>query len=532
MKKLLLIMVFSLFTLNAVDINIDTNVSSSVETLSDGKTYFGEQLFQGNFKTNTQYRYNPNYLINVGDVISVKLWGAYSFEGDLVVDKQGNIFIPQVGVVSLLGIPNKEVKDRIAQAVKNTFSDNVYVYADVKQYQPISVFVTGAVKNVGLYPGLSTDSILQFLDKAGGIVRGQGSFRNITILRNKRPIKSVDLYRFLLNGRVDMFQFKNGDVVLVNPVKYYIEVDGEVNRPYIFELLNNRTTVKDVMRYILPKPTANSFMVTKWHGLQEDTRQYPLASASKVRVGNGTKLTFFGSHYADRVRVTIKGEHRGVNDITVSKGTTLYQVLCKVKYTDLSDIRNIRLFRKSVALTQKQLIDSMLKDLKQKVFTVSPSTAEEAKIRKEEADLVMRFVQEAKKAQPKGQVVLGFRDNLEKISLEDGDVIEIPQKSNIVVVQGQVGIPGAQTYKEGYSVDDYVKSSGGYSDRANKDNVLVIRANGKVLKHEAGDNDVEIMPGDSILVLGKVDSKNLILAKDITQIIYQVAVATAAIMGI
>ncbi len=144
----------------------------------------------------------------------------------------------------------------------------------------------------------------------------------------------------------------------------------------------------------------------------------------------------------------------------------------------------------------------------------------------------MKFIQEAKKAQPKGQVVLGFRDNLEKISLEDGDVIEIPQKSNIVVVQGQVGIPGAQTYKEGYSVDDYVKSSGGYSDRANKDGVLVIRANGKVLKHKEGKDDVEIMPGDSILVLGKVDTKNIIVAKDITQIIYQIAVATAAIMGI
>jgi protein involved in polysaccharide export with SLBB domain len=531
MKKLVLILM-SVFTLYGVEFSIDSNLSSEAESLTSGKAYFGEQLFQGNFKENTQYRYNPNYLINVGDVISLKIWGAYSFEGDIPVDKQGNIFIPQVGVVHLLGIPNKNIKEKISEVISKTFSDNIYVYADVKQYQPISVFVTGAVKKVGLYEGLSTDSVLQFLDKAGGIIRGQGSYRNITILRNRRPVKSIDLYSFLLNGGVDLFQFRNGDVILVNPVKYFVEVDGEVNRPYIFELRGNRSTVKDIMKYILPKTTTNSFMITSWKGMNEDTREYPISMASRVRVKNGMKVSFFSSHYADRVHVVIEGEHKGLHDITVEKGESLYGVLKKINYTPLSDIKNIRLYRKSVADTQKQLIDSMLKDLTRKVFTASPSTPDEAKIRTEEANLVMKFVEEAKKAQPKGQVVLGFRDNLSKIRMEDGDRIYIPKKSNVVVVQGQVSIPGAQTYKEYYSVDRYIETSGGYTDRADRDHVLVIRANGKAISHKSGSDDVRIEPGDSILVLGEVGTKNLMLAKDIMQIIYQIAISTAAILSI
>jgi protein involved in polysaccharide export with SLBB domain len=531
MKKIVLLLL-SLVYLGAVEISLESNLSSSAQTFDTRESYFGEQLFQGYFKDNVQYRYNPDYRINVGDTISVKIWGAHNFVGDIPVDKQGNIFIPEVGVVHLLGVANRDIREKIEEAVKKTYRDKVYVYADVKQYQPISVFVTGGVKKVGLYSGLSTDSILQFIDKAGGIVRGVGSYRHVAILRNKKVVKRVDLYDFLLNGNVDLFQFRNGDVILVKPVKYFVEINGEVNLPYIFELRGNRSTVRDIMKYIMPKPTANGFMVTRWRGMKEETREYPLDMADRVNIRNGMKLTFFGSHYADTVHVTVEGEHKGMHELSLPKGTTMYDLLRKIKFTPLSSIRDIRLYRESVAQTQKQMIDTMLKDLTTKVFTVSPSTPEEAQIRKEEADMVMRFVSEAKKVQPKGQVVLGYRDNLKKIALEEGDRIYIPKKSNIVIVQGQVGIPGAQTYKRGYGVDDYIKTSGDYSQRANTENVLVVRANGKVLRHKKGENDVYVEPGDSILVLGEVGTKNLMLAKDIMQIIYQIAVATSAILRI
>lgn len=519
----------------SVDVLVDQNSSDKSKLSTQSKAYFGENLFKGNFKENKQFRYNPDHLINVGDVISVKMWGAYEFVSALTVDRQGNIFLPKVGAIFILGLPTGQLKAKIEYAIKKVFNDNVSVYADIQQYQPISVFVSGSVHKVGLYNGLSTDSILQFIDKAGGIIRGQGSFRDISILRNKKIIKDIDLYQFLLDGEVDSFQFQNGDVILVNSVQKFIEVEGDVNRPYIFELLGDAVTVKDIMNYIMPKPTANSFMLSSWGNMLERTQKYALNQASQVYVKNGEKLKFYSNYYINNVGITIDGEHRGDKDISVKKGTTLYEVLKKITFTPLSDIKNIRLYRKSIAQIQKQLIDTMLKDLEARAFTSDSSTTEEANIRNKESEMVLKFIERAKRVEPLGQIVLSKKDNLDKIYLEEGDRVVIPKRSNVVVVQGEVNIPNALMYKENHTIDDYIAACGGYGDRANRDKILLIRANGEVINYNseaffAHNTSQKVEAGDSILVLGKVDSKNILITSSVTKIMYQLAVGAAVVL--
>ena len=529
----ILLMTFSF----SVDLTIENNSTDNSKLDSTSKAYFGEQLFQGNFKENRQFRYNSEYIINVGDVVSVKIWGAYEFVADLTVDKQGNIFLPKVGEVHLLGLSNSMLKETLEESIKRVFNSNVYIYGDIKQYQPISVFVSGAVKKVGLYEGLSTDSILQFIDKAGGIVRGQGSYRHIDVLRDKEIIKNIDLYSFLLNGQVEQFQFKNGDVVLVNPVQNFIEVEGEVNRPYIFELLGTYATVQDVMRYIMPKPTANKFMLTLWEANQETTKDYPLSMASSVQVANGSSIKFFSNYYVNSLEIEIDGEHMGSKNMTVKKGTSLYDVLSKVKFTPLSDIKNVRIYRKSVANIQKQLIETTLKDLEARAFTSGSSTVEESSIRTKEAEMILKFVERARKVEPLGQVIITNKDNLDKIYLEENDRIVIPKRSNVVVVQGEVNIPNAIAYRENYTIDNYIGVCGGYGERANKEKVLLLRANGEVLQYNAdagmfnkSSQSPTIEPGDSILVLGKIDSKNILITSSVTKILYQIAVGAAVVL--
>ena len=537
MKKNIIIAILIIWISHISAIDVEINQTNTDKSQIDTKTkaYFGESIFQGNFKDNQQFRYNPDYVINVGDVISVKMWGAYEFSAELPVDKQGNIFIPKVGEVHLLGLSNSNLKNKIQQSVQRVFNNSVSTYADLKQYQPISIFVSGSVKKVGLYKGLSTDSILQFIDKAGGILRGQGSYRDISILRNKQIVKRIDLYQFLIDGQIDMFQFKNGDVILVNPVHNFIEVDGDVNRPYIFELLNDYTTVKDILHFIMLKPTANRFILTSWKNGQEITQEYPLKEASKHFVTKGTKLRFFSDYYVNNLEIQIEGEHKGIKKLMVKKGTTLFDVLSKVKFTPLSDIKNIRLYRKSVANTQKQLIETMLKDLEARAFTSDSSTPEEAKIRNKESEMIIRFVERARKVQPLGQVIIRSEDSLDKFYLEDGDKIVIPRRSNIVVVQGEVNIPNALAYRKNYTIDDYVKACGGYGDRANKEKILLIKANGRVIQYSSGNffsdlSYLRVDAGDSILVLGKTDSKNILITSSVTKIIYQLAVGAAVVL--
>ena len=532
MLKLLIL--FLLLTVPVLTLNITPIAKDIKESqfLNTTKTYFGEQLFKGNFKRNSQSQQDPNYLLKPGDVVSIKIWGAHTFSNDLTIDKQGNIFIPEVGTAQLAGLKNKDLQAELANALKEVFNDNVQMYALLQGYQPLSVFVSGSVKNVGLYHGFSTDSILQFIDKAGGIISGEGSFRHIVILRDNSVIKTIDLYNFLLHGQTSHFPFQEGDVVLVKPMKNFIEVTGEVNRPYIFEILSPNTSVSSILKYVLPKSGVNQFIHTKRRNQKESSNTYPLSKAKQVRMQRGDKLNFFSNQYVNSIAIAIEGEHKGLRHLSVKKGTSLYDILNKAKFSTLSNIQNIQLFRKSVQSVQKNLLLSKLKDLEARALTSDASSAEEATIRSKEASLILQFIARAKQIEPKGQIVLSSREDLRHIILEKDDRLFIPKKNNVVVVQGEVNIPNALTFKQGKNISYYIHACGGYTDRANQKKVLLVKSNGKVIQYNDFFNfsSPQVEAGDSLLILGKTDTKNVLLAKDISQILYQIAVGAAVVL--
>ena len=526
------ILIFFFVTLFGVEIDLDNNLSNINK--SNTLPYFGESLFQGEFKKSSRLRYTPEYLINIGDIVSVKLWGAYNYSGDLKVDSRGNIFIPKVGNIKLLGVANSELKRVIELSIKKVFNSNVFVYANLNSYQAISIYVTGAVVKPGIYDAFVTDSILQLIDKAGGIKRGEGSFRNIEVLRDNRVIKKFDLYNFLSSGKLSLFQFQNGDVVRVGTLKRVVEVLGDVRRESIFELNRDSVSIGEIARYLILKPEVTHFIVTRFIDGEERIREYPISNMDSVTVLNGDRIKFISDYLKQNLTIKIEGEHGGLHSIMVKKGETLEDLLSKIILTPLSDIKGIRLYRKSVAKRQKQLIDANLKDLEARVLTTGSSTTEEAKIRKEESKMVLDFINRASKVKPKGQVIINEKTPLSEVILEDGDVIYIPKKSRVVVVEGEVSLPNAQTYVEDYSIDDYIDSCGGFSPRANRQKILLVKKSGRVLTYNATSwwdrVPLKVEAGDSILVLGKVDSKNIQITSSITQIIYQIAVGAAVVL--
>jgi len=533
MKKILLFFMM-LSTLFGVDISLtqtpnETNISYEKPS---SEAVFGNNLFLGKFANIKQYRYNPEYRINIGDEISIMFWGAYNNEIKTIVDAQGNIFIPQVGVIHVLGVKAGELNILIQNAVKKVFKSNVSVYANVLNYQPVSVFVTGSVNRPGLYEGLSSDSVIQFLDKAGGINLSNGSFRKIYIKRNGKIVKKVDLYDFLLGGDLDMFQFKNGDVIFDNSLQNYIFVKGDVKRAYRFEILKKCLSLSEVMALAVPNETVTNALIYHWDKNGKlTTKKVTLNSDEKIC--SGDEVEFLSDHNAYEVTVNLEGEVGGTHTLVFPKGTTLKEVLENLTYSPLANKNAVQLYRKSIAKLQKQLLDAQLKDLEARVLTASSITTGGAAIRKEEAQLIIDFINRAKNIQPKGRVVLNSQTDLNNVIIEDGDTIYIPKKSSIITVQGEVKIPGAQTYVPGYKIDDYIKSVGGFTDRADKEHVLIIRQNGKVITYDADrffKKDVKIYRGDSILVLGKPNSENLQISKDITQILYQIAVSAGVVV--
>ncbi len=503
--------------------NKENNLTQSYQVL-----VFGAHLFNGNFKNYNQRIYNPDYKIAVGDQINLKIWGAVEFSQILVVDSQGNIFIPKVGAVNLLGVKNSTLVNVIKARVNKIYKSNVFVYADMNAYQNVSIFVTGSVNAPGLYQGLSSDSVIQYLDKAGGINLEYGSFRDIQILRNNIAIKKIDLYDFLLKGQMDLFPFRSGDVILVGNVKNYAFVDGDVQRPFRFELANDIKTLADLARVSGAKPIVTNAVLRSYgddHKL--DISAYNKMQFSKVLLRTGDEVQFSPEYVSQNISITINGEHNGLKTLVVGKGATLEDVSKLIKANSQSNMRALRVFRKSVAKTQKELINAQLKELETLALTSSSVTAQGAAIRAQQAKTILEFIQRAKQAQPKGQIVIDNPKSYDSVILEDGDIVNVPSKNNLIIVQGEVSLPGAFVYDKGKDLKYYINLAGGYGERADTSKVLIIRSNGKAEKYHIG---VDMKPDDSVLVLPKVDSENLQIFSMLTQILYQIAVATNVVL--
>ena len=354
-------------------------------------------------------------------------------------------------------------------------------------------------------------------------------------MRQNKLVKQVDLYSFLIHGTLELFQFQMGDVIVVESIDKYIEVTGDVKRPYRYELLKPSIPLAQLQKTVLPNPTATNVIVTKWDKDNvQSVKIYDIANHSDLQINSGESIKFIPDHTPQNIEIEISGEHTNIHNLVLTKGTSLEDVFDTLKMSDLSDPEAFQLFRKSIAAQQKKLINAQLNDLETKTLTTGSMTTEEAIIRKQEAALVMNFIERARQVEPKGQVIINKDTDLSMVLLEDGDNIFIPKKSYMVIVQGEVMLPGAQTFVESMSFDDYIASCGGYSFRADDDNVIIIQKNGKVVNYDPSSfssDEYNVQPGDSILVVGKVDSKFLQVVKDITQIVYQIAVGAAVVIN-
>lgn len=180
---------------------------------------FGANLFTGSFVKNGVTQFNPDYHVNIGDEIQLRMWGAYQYDSILTVDPKGNIFIPEVGAVSLIGVKNKDIQKHITSSINKVFKSNVNSYANLASAQPVRVFVGGYVKRPGLYNGTSLDSVLNFIDQSGGIDPERGSFLSIEVKRGEVLRANINLYDFLLKGIMPQVQLSDGDVIFVTQRK-------------------------------------------------------------------------------------------------------------------------------------------------------------------------------------------------------------------------------------------------------------------------------------------------------------------------
>lgn len=492
---------------------------------------FGSQMFSGRFASEAFSGFNPEYRIAVGDRVTLRMWGGFNHDATQTVDARGNLFIPNVGPVKVLGVRNAELNGVVESQVKRTFRASVGVYATLEAAQPVKIYVTGFVRAPGLYAGLSSDSVLYYLDRAGGIDPARGSYLQVNVLRGGKARAQVDLYRFLLEGRIDPLQLQDGDTIVVAPRKHTVQVGGEVLNPYVFEFATAQVSAAQLLAMAHPRPGATHLSIVRKIGAQRRSEYHPLATAASVVIQDGDEVTLTSDKYPGTILVRIEGAHLGERSLVLPYGSRLQDAVARMKPAPQANIGALQLYRRSVAERQRELLEGSLRSLETYALTARSATSEEASLRQREGEQILQFVERARRAQPRGQVVLADASGAGQTLLEDGDVIRLPETSNVVLVSGEVLMPNALIYREGEDIESYIRRAGGYTQGADEARVLVVRQDGNIVEALPSARTV-LRAGDELMVLPKVETKNIEVTRGITQIIYQIAVAARIALGL
>ncbi len=205
---------------------------------------FGSELYSGiapSFEPNLKLATPLNYVLGPDDQILVMVYGVQQYEGDLQVSPEGTISIPSVGQVKVAGI----TIEAATQKLKTILGNSVYPYlksggsklsVTLSKIRSIKVTIVGSN-----YPGNKTISSLATVFHALYVAGGPtefGSFREIELIRNNKVIDTIDLYKFLLHGdQTHNVGLKDNDVIRIPPYKTRVELQGQVKRPGIYEVL-------------------------------------------------------------------------------------------------------------------------------------------------------------------------------------------------------------------------------------------------------------------------------------------------------
>lgn len=484
---------------------------------------FGADLFEGGFSGMRSDGLNPEYRVTPGDQVTLRIWGAIDFERVLPVDAQGNIFIPTVGPVRVQGVSHRQLDSTVRAAVSEVYPGNVDVYTNLQGVQPVAVFVTGFVQNPGRYAGVPSDSILYFIDQANGIDEVLGSYRRVRLMRDGETLETMDIYDFLLEGSMSHSQLQDGDTIFVERRGPVVIGTGDVGRTYQYELIEEGERGVLLTDLAQLKPGVSHALVRGIRNNEPFSRYHRLADFKDLPLENGYEILFQQDERSENIVVQIEGAYLSESFFVLPKDATLHELLNSIAINPRETAyESISIRRESVAERQREALEESLRRLEMTYLGASSATAEEAAIRVREAELISQFVIRAREVEPNGRLVVADNNQIVDIRLQDGDVITLPERTDSILVSGEVYVPQSTVYQRNKRVRDYIANAGGLTDRADDKRILIVRQNGEVRYSD----EVDLRPGDEILVLPKVQSKNLQLVSAVTQILYQIAVTT------
>ncbi|MBR0673952.1 polysialic acid transport protein KpsD [Roseomonas soli] len=484
---------------------------------------FGAALFTGQQQSSSEAP-NPNYVLAPGDRVSVRAWGAVDSELVGVIDPAGNLFLPNIGPIRVAGVRVGDLQAMVEGEVRKVYTSQVQVYATVLSTQRIGVFVTGFVRAPGRYAGVASDSILDFLVRAGGVDPGRGSFREIAITRGGSNVANVDLYRFLLEGRLTQIRLQEGDTIVVGRQRAMIGADGAVRNNYLFESTSRASlSGRELIDLARPLPAATNAVVRGVRSSQPFSRYMTIGELAQQTLLDQDTVTFVADVATRTIRVNVEGSRLYPSVLVTDRDMTLCQILDHIAVDPgLANTDGVFILRPALALQQKRAIDEALDRLERQLFLAPAPTGSVAEARSAEANLISQYIGRARRVQPEGRlVVMGQDGGCAPLRLENGDIIVIPERSQTVLVQGEVNLPQAVIWREGWSATDYLDAAGGLSERGSRSTLMLRRPSGQAILNP----QVPPRPGDELIALPYLDPKIWLFGRDLVTTLFQIALA-------
>ena len=198
------------------------------------------QSVPSTFAPGDQIAVTPGYLVGPGDEVLLRIWGPENFNGQLTVDRSGDIYVPKVGAVHVAGLRFDELQKQITSEMSRVYR-NFDISVNLGRLRSIEVYVVGEARHPGAYTISSLSTVLNLLFACGG-PNVQGSLRHIQVRRAGQPASEFDLYDFILHGdKSKDIRLDTGDTLFIPAAGPQVAMAGSVRHPAIYELAAKST---------------------------------------------------------------------------------------------------------------------------------------------------------------------------------------------------------------------------------------------------------------------------------------------------
>jgi polysaccharide export outer membrane protein len=472
--------------------------TESIEKKPVSAIPFGYDVFANapsTFSPTSDIAIPENYILGLGDRISIQVFGKENMELELDVNREGDIVFPSHGPFSVAGLSFGEMKKLLVTKIKEKII-GVDVVIGMASLRSMRVFVLGDAYKPGPYTLSSLSSITHALFAAGGI-SNIGSLRNIQLKRSGKLVTKLDLYDLLIHGNsANDLMLQSGDVVFIPTVEKRVMVKGLVRRPATYELIEGET-FKDVLNMAggaLPSAYLKYTELSRYsensyrRGISLDLTDKKIANQ---KVSSGDEINIKATDYIRTPKislvtdaVTLQGAITKPGKYQWFSGQKIADILPQIdthvllqadlQYSivvrELNNAREVEVLQFSLAnaLSDYSSSDNLLLQPKDKVivFTHSSSLAEAKKEQSISNSIeVIKTdnlqTEQAKKLSSfsRQRLLLPIIDQLKRQASSG-------QPMQLVEVDGQVKYPGIYPLVKNARVDSLITAAGGFQESA------------------------------------------------------------------